>query len=359
MRILPFLLLLSICTFVNVYAGSPCPSRRDIYPCTCLNVKNGNRFTTIISCHRLSSSEALSENVLASLKILDIDQFFLYDSFWEAKDLSNQMLPHNWITMLKVTDYNIIDTKLSTCFACSEIKYTCENTYTKRFIVTNSSSSGNICDICRTDTNGNYSWTGCMSKLERFEFTDGGLEVLSRFLFPLPMRQLLVLNMTRNRIRTVEHGALQNMPNLKSLDLSHNMLKDVSSMFNKELKNLTLLNINWNRIKTIGTSLFKYLPTLNMFFLKSNLIVDVKEEEWKNVKSSVKVIDLTENPIHCVECGIRWINHTFSAKTVLRGHCKTPAQYAGHSLRAKATLFARKCDENGKLKKKTLFPLLE
>ena len=71
-------------------AGSPCPLRSNIYPCSCLAVPTGKKtLFTAVTCHRLSNSDALN-SIYPTLKTMSIDHFYLYDSFWEASSLEKK-----------------------------------------------------------------------------------------------------------------------------------------------------------------------------------------------------------------------------------------------------------------------------
>ena len=80
-----FLSLLGFCL-----AGSPCPPRENIYPCSCSAVPmSKNVLFTIVTCHRLPSTDALNR-IYPTLKTMNIDNFYLYDSFWEADSLESK-----------------------------------------------------------------------------------------------------------------------------------------------------------------------------------------------------------------------------------------------------------------------------
>lgn len=79
------MLVVFLLTFVtSALAGSQCPPRENIYPCSCLSISQGkNIFFTSVTCHRLPSTDAFN-SIFGALRQMNIDHFYLYDSFWEA-----------------------------------------------------------------------------------------------------------------------------------------------------------------------------------------------------------------------------------------------------------------------------------
>ncbi|KFM80082.1 Toll-like receptor 9, partial [Stegodyphus mimosarum] len=323
------LLILTISIFCvgAVFGGTSCPPRESIYPCTCFSVPQGRKLLhTIVSCQGLSNTDSFS-TILSSLKTMEIDEFYLYDSFWEAYRLGaegepNQVLPLDWITLLRIKEMKIVDTTLSSCFACQST-LTCRNSMMTKFIAVNSSNTEKICSLCDTGRGDKYSWTNCLSKLSHFEFTGGKLSTLGSELFPLAMRELLLLNLSNNRIYKVDPKVFRNLPKLKSLDLSHNIIQRLDNLFNTPIASLEFLDVSWNYIMIIGPNLFPLLPALKTFNAGYNTIVHLKEDDWKEVPFLLREIDLRGNPLHC-DCNVRWVNSTFKTSVVLQAHCATP-----------------------------------
>ncbi|KFM62175.1 Leucine-rich repeat neuronal protein 2, partial [Stegodyphus mimosarum] len=345
-----------ICLFVvfaaltsGVLGGSLCPPRENIYPCTCFNTRVGkNIYHTIVSCYRLSSTQSFA-TIFPFLKTLKIDQFYLFDSFWDAHMLGeehNKVLPKNWLTTLKIKEIEIVDSTLAACFACSPMLI-CSNSVTTKFIVSNSTDAEKICTLCETGKGNKYSWTGCMKKLQSFHFINNQITQIGLDLFPMAMKDLVVLNVSRNLITRVDPAVFKNLKKLKSLDLSHNQIEKLDGTFAAEI-NLEFLDVSWNVIKTIGPQFFKHLPQLKTLIAEANEIVELKEEDWKGASSTLKFIDLRENPIHC-DCNIKWINGTFHINVVLQGTCATPEDYENSLLRKASRLLIERCDEEGNI----------
>ncbi|XP_054708008.1 toll-like receptor 9 [Uloborus diversus] len=350
----------SVCTIPVVlfgllsiaFAGSPCPPRENIYPCSCVSLPQGKNVQfTIVTCHKMKDTDSFVA-IFSTLRSMQIDHFYLFDSFWEPSLLgtpeaeNKQVLPADWLTLLRIKELEIVDTTLSSCFACHG-SLSCRNGVTTRFTAVNSSNSEKVCTICGTG-NSKFSWTGCMSKLQHFHFSHSKLSVLRSDFFPIPMNQLVVLNLTHNEIIKVEANALARLPRLVSLDLSHNALQAIENLFSDQSTRLEFLDISYNMIKTLGPNLFRSVPSLKRLHADNNLIVSLKQSDWKDVPSTLRNIDLRDNPLHC-DCDIRWINTTFHINVVLQGVCASPEDYENSQLRRASRLLNERCDEDGNI----------
>lgn len=341
------LLLLSI--VATALAGTECPPRENIYPCSCVAVPTGKRnFFTTVTCHRLGSTDALMA-IVPSLRTMTIDHFYLYDSFWEANQLegslrdNKQTLPTDWMTILKIKEIEIVDTTLSPCFACPS-KGACRNSITQRFTAKNSSSHEKICTLCDSSTGNKFSWTGCLTKLRQFHFRDGQLTVLRADMFPIGMRELAEVDFSHNRIAKIESNAFKNIPKLRVLNLSHNSLQSLNAMFSgTTLPELVELDVSWNFIKTPG-NIFSSLPKLRSLKAESNLMAELNEGDWKAIANdNLRLIDLSENPLQC-DCHIVWINSTFPVDVGIAGTCSGPEDYEGSAIRRASRLLASRCE---------------
>ncbi|GIY55548.1 uncharacterized protein CEXT_15961 [Caerostris extrusa] len=342
------LVLISI-FFTTVLGGTLCPPRENIYPCNCINIQISKRMmNTIVNCHHLKNTDSLSA-ILPAIRNIQIDQFHLYNSFWEAHKLEVTekmgVMPMDWLSLLKAKEIEIYDTALGSCFACQS-KMTCKNTVTNRFAAMNSSTSEKFCALCDTGKGNAYPWIGCMSRLKQFHYSHGRLQSIGADMFPLEMRELLVLNLTHNEITSVRQGAFSKLKRLTTLDLSHNQIDYF--FFNTTASSLELLDLSWNRLKDIDSNLFIQLTSLRQLMLASNDITELKEANWNKSPPSLRFIDLSENPIHC-DCNIRWLNGTFHVSTVIEGTCATPEDYEDSAIRKASRMLIQRCDEDGNI----------
>ncbi|GIX97244.1 uncharacterized protein CDAR_103511 [Caerostris darwini] len=352
-----FQLLIAFILFTTALGGTACPSRGKMYPCTCINIQaSKTRMYTLVNCHHLHNSDSLNA-ILPALRSMEIDQFHLFDSFWQAHELGDAekkgVMPMNWLTFLKIKEIEIYDTALSSSFACQE-KTICKNYMTKRFSVRNSSVSDKIHTLCETGKGNSYSWISCMSELEEFHYSHGRLTSIGADMFPIEMRKLVHLNLTRNQISSVRQGAFSKLKRLTTLDLSHNQIEYLN-FFTTEME-LKFLDLSWNRIKEIDSTQLTFLTKLEKIAFESNALTKLDENSWKKCPASLKYVDLRENLLHC-GCNMRWINNVFPAKTVIKGRCSTPKNYEKTSIRQTSQLLKKSCDENGNIitKKRTSY----
>ncbi|GBL91645.1 hypothetical protein AVEN_23686-1 [Araneus ventricosus] len=340
------------------FGGSPCLPRNLIYPCICTNVPVVRKqVSTVVTCHGLRNSDELSA-IFNSLRSIEIDKFLLYDSFWEAHLLgdagdSKKVLPGNWMKLLKIKEMEIVDTPLSSKFACGKT-FNCKNTMTTRLTAVNSTSFEEADSLCPTGKGNFYPWTSCMQNLTYFHFSHGKLTSFGK-LFLVPMQNLLELNLTHNRITRIEPNIMRNLRNLSILDLSHNAIEHLDGVFEGETTmNLKFLDVSWNFIKTIGTKFFPSLPRLKHFKAEYNRIGDLNKEDWINIPNTLKIINLNKNLLHC-GCNIRWMKEHIPRNVTLLGLCTSPKEYENVFLRVATNAVNKKYDEHCNLKSKKIY----
>uniref|UniRef100_A0A2L2Y5G3 Leucine-rich repeat neuronal protein 2 n=1 Tax=Parasteatoda tepidariorum TaxID=114398 RepID=A0A2L2Y5G3_PARTP len=337
---------------VGVFAGSDCPPRVDVYPCICINTKlTGKRHpSTTLICQGLKKTDELGA-ILHVLKDLEIDKFVMYDSFWEAQQLgatgdSQSVLPNNWLTLTTIKEVEIVDSTLSPCFACS-MSLMCKNSVTTSFKVVNSSSSDKICTLCNTGSGGRLPWMGCLTKLEHFQLTQGGLKSITADFFSLTLRQLKILDLSYNRISKIDSNVFRNVPNLKSLDLSHNAIDRIDNTFGSST-NLEYLDLSYNALKVIGSNLVPLMPKIKSLNFAYNQITDLRERDWSSKPEKLFKIDLRGNLINC-DCSIKWVNSTFEVGVNIIGNCGKPDEYKQSRIRPASRHLIERCDANGNI----------
>jgi len=88
---------------------------------------------------------------------------------------------------------------------------------------------------------------------------------------------LVVLNLSRNAIATIDDNSFADLGDLVALDLSHNRIVGVSDEAFSGLKSLQVLTLAQNRIQTITANPFAQLTTLHALLLSHNVIDHVHQ----------------------------------------------------------------------------------
>ncbi|GFU11523.1 uncharacterized protein NPIL_478481 [Nephila pilipes] len=125
--LLSFLLLL---TSNRVESGTPCPSSKNIFPCSCTNLDDG---LTLVVCPSIHNASHLEE-VTKPMKSMIIDRLMLLNTFSDGKhndDFINAvdpktkmpmhgMFPKKWLSEVRVRDLEIQNSNLNGYFLIDE-----------------------------------------------------------------------------------------------------------------------------------------------------------------------------------------------------------------------------------------------
>lgn len=106
---------------------------------------------------------------------------------------------------------------------------------------------------------------------------------------------LEALNMSHNRISSIEDNALRGLKHLTILNLSHNKLQHIKEHFFVGCNGLVILNLNDNAIDVIETGAFAHLKDLNILNLINNQLSVVPQELFK--VAQLQILMLGENSI--------------------------------------------------------------
>ncbi|XP_075045913.1 uncharacterized protein LOC142106801 [Mixophyes fleayi] len=97
------------------------------------------------------------------------------------------------------------------------------------------------------------------------------------------MPNLVELQLSRNKICTIQSGAFHNLRNLQFLDLSHNSIQSFVNLDMNDLANLRILSIGDNNISTIQSMALNPLNALQELDLSLNII-----SHFINVAEAIK-----------------------------------------------------------------------
>ena len=134
------------------------------------------------------------------------------------------------------------------------------------------------------------------------------------------LKNLIVLNMSNNRITYIDNNFFWNLSNLRSLNLSGNKIKyipttikymanleelnmsknDIMSIPNEliYLKYLKILKIGWNKIHLIAHNLFNNLLSLEELYCNNNSLTNIENINTYSVFDSIinlRILDISSN----------------------------------------------------------------
>lgn len=123
----------------------------------------------------------------------------------------------------------------------------------------------------------------------------------------------LVLN--NNLLESTPDGGLTflHLTNLEVLDLSRNRIKTVQRIAFDALKNLEVLNLSYNNIRIIEYTVFNPLISLEILLLNHNYLSDIAPHRWENL-DHLNLLNLGENYLTNFDTGYTF---SFSNLTIL------------------------------------------
>lgn len=93
---------------------------------------------------------------------------------------------------------------------------------------------------------------------------------------------LFELNLAGNKLRLVP-GSIEKLNNLRSLDLSYNLITDISNTSYQGIEQLYGLNLECNRIGNLTKGIFSDLPSLRILNLAKNNIASIAQGTFDDV----------------------------------------------------------------------------
>ncbi|XP_076637008.1 remoulade isoform X2 [Colletes latitarsis] len=146
--------------------------------------------------------------------------------------------------------------------------------------------------------------------------------------------ELVQLDLSKNKIYTIEANTFKNLTNLKRLDLSQNNVTSIGEGCFNGLENLERLDLSKNQISTIDAYSFRKLTNLKRLKLNENRLTTLKEGTFSGLKS-IKQLDLSNNPWIC-NCELFWFSNWIyksSIKLIPAPKCASPANIKGEFVR--------------------------
>uniref|UniRef100_A0A8C6UY06 Ig-like domain-containing protein n=1 Tax=Neogobius melanostomus TaxID=47308 RepID=A0A8C6UY06_9GOBI len=118
-------------------------------------------------------------------------------------------------------------------------------------------------------------------------------------------KEVTSLWMTRNRIASIENGAISTLVVLRNLDLSHNRLTDFPWNDLKNLTSLQLLKLDHNELERIPQHAFSNLKELKTLRLNNNQIMTIYKGTFDGLVA-LSYLQLHSNPFSCT-CSLKWL----------------------------------------------------
>lgn len=117
------------------------------------------------------------------------------------------------------------------------------------------------------------------------------------------LKNLEILNLHCNKIKTIKSDAFKGLSKLQKLYLHYNQIEAIESNAFNGLSNLQTLSLYNNQLTTISNGAFEGLPSLNILYLHCNLIEAIKNGAFKGL-SGLRRLDLDHNKLTVIGSGV-------------------------------------------------------
>ncbi|XP_043928476.1 toll-like receptor 8 [Protopterus annectens] len=160
------------------------------------------------------------------------------------------------------------------------------------------------------------------------------LKFISPSIFQNLPRSLKILNLRNNQLHSFDFGHLAYFPRLRLLDLSSNILRDVT--LNLQNSSLHTLLLARNKIHTLGDEFLAFAKSLRYLDLSYNKLGTINQSTF-STENYLEVLLLKGNPFICTcEIGsfIRWIysNDVAIPRLATDVNCASPPNQHGNSI---------------------------
>ena len=114
------------------------------------------------------------------------------------------------------------------------------------------------------------------------------------------LNNLEILTLSHNKIKIIDDNSLQNLQKLNYLSFMDNQIDTIVQQTFNGLTNLETLNLSLNKINTIEDFTFTYLKKLSYLFLFNNNLVKISKKTFDGVIHLIR-LDLQSNKIEFIE----------------------------------------------------------
>eukprot|EP00057_Strongylocentrotus_purpuratus_P026347 XP_011680821.1 PREDICTED: toll-like receptor 4 [Strongylocentrotus purpuratus] len=135
----------------------------------------------------------------------------------------------------------------------------------------------------------------CRSEIVELSIHGANFAVLPRdFFSPLRNCSPPVLKFTGNNLQSLSQYVFSNLTRLVELDLSRNKIITVEPVFFQGMRELKVLNLNFNQIKYINPNTDEWTLDLNELYLRSNSLTEISEFAFFGLRN-LTLLDLSFN----------------------------------------------------------------
>ncbi|XP_048511480.1 adhesion G protein-coupled receptor A3 isoform X1 [Athalia rosae] len=142
------------------------------------------------------------------------------------------------------------------------------------------------------------------------------------------------LNLSVNKISSIDEGSFQGLQNLERLDLSRNQITTIDAHAFRQLTKLKRLDLSGNKLSAMETTLFHDLLVLDRLKLNQNVLTTLKDGTFYGL-NSLKQLDLSGNPWAC-DCNLYWFSNWIrnsSVKLSPAPKCSSPENLKGQPMK--------------------------
>ncbi|KAL3887309.1 hypothetical protein ACJMK2_027251 [Sinanodonta woodiana] len=143
-----------------------------------------------------------------------------------------------------------------------------------------------------------------LASIENLDLSHCDIHNLEDRAIDLP--RLKHLDLSWNRLQSLNPEALRMMGDLETLDLSHNDISQISVLPFLPVLNTLILDNNGIRNVDIREAVFKSADDVRVISLRNNEIRTFEQDQLPWDLEVISQIDLTNNPIEC-DCKFKWI----------------------------------------------------
>ncbi|XP_059471562.1 adhesion G protein-coupled receptor A2 [Neocloeon triangulifer] len=158
-------------------------------------------------------------------------------------------------------------------------------------------------------------------------------------LFP---KNVTHLDLSSNLLTEISKAAFAHLPQLQKLDLKDNLIRYLAQEAFSNLTNLRRLDLSGNKLSRISGPVFLGLERLNSLKISRNELTSIAEGTFDDL-IALKSLDLSSNPLIC-DCHLAWLVDWLGNESVSVASgsaCLSPPHLKGHELAGLSGLVCR------------------